>query len=288
MYDDDFYQKNYNYPKKNKDIELDFVKFKKLPYPGQVIRFLFRNFVSSFKYLSGFSLIISNLLIAFGVFYFKWDFEVIIILYWLESIVIAFYGIIKMILVKNVFKPVEKFAKDSSFLKLLLFLGCNPITQENLKKNFIKIKVVVISAHIILFSIAIIFELAFLNIMVLEMFREIPYGLFEMITSLFTTPVILGLLFLFVSHGFSFQNNYIRKKEYEKTSLYTLFYLPFVRVYMVHFGMLFFLFFGFIIYHFDYIFNQSEGLRFLPLVSLIIGKIIMDLSLHVTDRELNK
>ena len=64
------------------------------------------------KYISRASLIISNCIPLFGVFFFGWDLYSLFILYWAETLIIGFFAVIKILIQ----------CKDSKIFSALFFI----------------------------------------------------------------------------------------------------------------------------------------------------------------------
>src|SRR3989338_8518396 len=128
-----------------------------------------------------FSLLAANLIPALGELFFKWDVLSIIFIYWLETAVIGFYTILKIVYVRGPFGAEFDhapfyFTVVSKIASILFFI-----------------------VHFGFF----VFVQGFFVMRLAENFYN---------PSLWT--IFFGLLSLFISHGISFKKNFIGKWEY--------------------------------------------------------------------------
>ncbi len=139
---------------------------------------------------SGISLIVANLVIlisAVSIFNTLWAF---LLIYWMESAMIGFYHVLKMLLVKG-----GSQLRDNKFVMIPAFIFLFGYYMANL----------------LLWVFAILISTA-----------EIPD-----MTQVFS--ILLGVGLLFLSHGISFYTNFLKKKEYEKKTLREIMFTPFRR-----------------------------------------------------------
>jgi len=204
--------------------------------------------------ISDISLLIVNLIPLFGALFLGWSLFSILIIYWLESAVIGFYTLIKMII------TLTNYNKKSD------------LNKDNLSVLINKIKsVVAIPFFIFHYSIFMIVHLIFIFVL---------SGNF--LASSLTLPKIneiIGILLittasLFVSHGISLYTNFIREKEFQKTSTERLMFSAYGRIIVMHLTLLFG---GFLII--------STGLPKSMIVLFVILKMIIDLRAHKKEHE---
>ncbi|MBN2057785.1 MAG: hypothetical protein JW782_03210 [Candidatus Saganbacteria bacterium] len=166
---------------------------------------------------SAYFLLSANAVPLCGVLFMGWGLMDILFLYWAESAVIGFYGILKILLVKN----------EGSFLERTLnsiskVFGC----------VFFTIHFGGFMAGHAIFLWAISTEFFDYQIQPWELFRTIR----------------LALLLMFVSHGYSFLRNYIAKGERFRESGSNFMLEPYSRIIVMHltliFGMLLVFVFG--------------------------------------------
>src|SRR3989344_5925394 len=155
-------------------------------------------------------LILTNLIPLFGVLFYHWSLFSIFILYWLESAIIGFFTILKMLSSKKRVAIQTPLALNDSLLKGLkiAFVGFFMLHFG----GFMAVHLVFI------FAIAIGFS-----------------GLSHLGTMIATIPtILLALLALILSHGVSYYFNFL-KKEREKYSPLQLMFAPYPRIVLMHF-----------------------------------------------------
>ena len=152
--------------------------------------------------LSTISLIAANLVPVGGVLFFGWDLGNIMLLYWVESGVIAFYTAIKIAMV----------AKFAAIAAVPFFIG-----------HFGGF----MTGHFLL-----IYALFLRNTEWQAM------GAAEGMRAIFT-PVWGSIAALFISHGVSFYTNFIGAREYEGATVSGLMTSPYNRVLVMHLTLIF-------------------------------------------------
>ena len=185
------------------------------------------------------ALIIVNTIPIFGVIFFEWSLFALMFFYWLENVVIGFYNILKMNKAKGT-DPIEKGIRIVSFGK---------VSYNNNKSAFIS-------------------------------FFLFHYGLFMLVHGIFifalfgppNIPVfnlLIGVISLFISHGFSYFENFIGKEEYKRVSPANLFGQPYNRLIVMHITIIF----GGAMF-------KIFGLPVLSILLLVILKTIIDVYSH--------
>jgi hypothetical protein len=151
--------------------------------------------------LSVISLIIANCVPLFGIFLFDWNLFDIMFLYWLESAVIGFYSLLKLIQLGKI---------------LALFL------------------VPFFIFHFGMFMMGHLIFIFFLFSSPLE--SRIGLGNFPTLLSLIPLlkTIWVPITILFVSHGVSYVSNFIYKKEYTLHTLKDFMVTPYKRIMLLH------------------------------------------------------
>lgn len=150
------------------------------------------------NYVSASSLIFANLYPIYGVYFLGWGVPKIILLYFIETVLIAFYGILKMhyLHYENINVPIISY-------------------KQRLQKIF---------EFFFFFSFWLGISFVFLNILIFgksDVYTYISYN---------------GIFLMFISHGISFYTNFIKKNEFEKNSMVGLFFeIFFLRLAPMHF-----------------------------------------------------
>jgi len=202
------------------------------------------------------ALIGANLIPFIGIFLFDWDVRYIVLLYWFENLIIAFYNILKMALLKT-----DQSAEHAGKLFLIPFFcihyGGFCAVHGFFLMHFFKIGTG---------------SSPFDNmddwwgpLIFLKLLLSVVAGIWA------SRPpeMIWALLGLAISHGISFAENYILGGEYRKSSLKKLMHQPYQRIIVMHLAILL----GGIL--------VMELNSPLPLLIILIGlKIALDLQLH--------
>ena len=142
--------------------------------------------IKTLTYPSVFILILANSLPLLGILFFSWDVFSILLLYWLETIVIGFFNVLKMLAI----------GKEKAWPLILVFII-----------HYLIFNVVHLMLLIFIFAPRnILSNLWFLNLD--ELFNYLQ-------------TVIVALMPLFISHGFSLFFNFLKKKEYLNNKEYT-------------------------------------------------------------------
>jgi len=150
------------------------------------------------NFVSASSLIFANLYPIYGVYFLGWGVPKIILLYFIETVLIAFYGLLKMYYLhyENVDVPI--ISNKQRFKKLFEFF--------------------------FFFSFWLGVSFVFLNILI--------FGK----SDVYSYISLNGIFLMFISHGISFYINFIKKSEFEKNSMVGLFFkIFFLRLAPIHF-----------------------------------------------------
>ncbi len=203
------------------------------------------------------ALISANLIPFIGIFLFDWDVRYIVLLYWFENLIVAFYNILKMALLKT-----DQSAEHVGKLFLIPFF-CIHYGGFCAVHGFFLMHFFKIGTGSTPFDNMgdwwgpLIFIKLLLSVIARIWASRPP----EMIWA------VLGLA---ISHGISFAENYILGGEYRKSSLKKLMHQPYQRIIVMHLAILL----GGIL--------VMELNSPLPLLIILIGlKIALDLQLHL-------
>jgi len=208
--------------------------------------------------LSLFALTLANLAPLAGVFLFGWDAAVLILLYWTENVVVGLYNIIKIALVR-VNSPAGQFGKLFSIPFFCLHFGGFCAVHGLFLLVFFKMgdggdffPKDPWPAHLVF--------LQMLISVIKTLWQNLPDGM--------GWPII-GL---FISHGISFVQNYLGKKEYASFTISKLMNQPYKRIVLMHITII------------------AGGVPIMlmdspiPLLCiLVVLKVGMDISLHVKE-----
>jgi len=202
------------------------------------------------------ALLVSNAVPLFGVLYLKWDVFYIVLLYWAENLVIGFYNILKIALVR-VGHPIEHLGKLFMIPFFIIHYGGFAAGHG--------------------FFILAIFSKDKQVDSILDgetwpcflVFVQMLINVINHIIQIIPSEVKLAVLSLFASHGVSFVYNYLIKGEYTKASLKELMHKPYSRVFIMHITVLVGAFVMMAL-------KSPAGV----LVVLVILKTIIDVKLH--------
>lgn len=183
------------------------------------------------------SLVIVNLFPLLGALLFGWSLSDTIALYWFENVIVGFYNVLKM-------RRATGVPLDATNLKL----NGKPYT-ASMKGSLVG-------------------------------FFILHYGLFTTVHGIFVfvmfgtpqqSPISLLVAFcaLVLSHGISYQTNFVQKREFEKVSAPDLVFIPYKRIIILHIVIILG---GFMVVVF--------GGALIAVVLLIILKTVVDLFSH--------
>jgi hypothetical protein len=181
------------------------------------------------------SLILANLFPLFGVLYFKWQISDIIFFYWFENIIIGVMNVLKM-----------------------------AIAGGDIKSSW-WVQMVKKSGQILFFTFHYGMFTGVHGVFVMTLF-----GLPKM--SLLALIATAGVMVL--SHGESFLQNYIGRKEYLKSTIDSLFMQPYGRIVVVHLTILLGAFFSLGL-------HSNWG----ALIVMVILKTSVDIWSHLRERK---
>ena len=167
------------------------------------------------------ALTVANLVPLFGVVFLGWDAAAIVLLYWIENLIVGFYNILRMILVK-----VESVSKQFQKLFMIPFFcvhfGGFCAVHGFFLLTFFKIgsPEEAMSPSAPWMGPLIFIQL--LYTVVMQLWHSRPSGL--------EWPV-LGL---FVSHGISFIRNFINGQQYRSFNINEIMMRPYKRIALMH------------------------------------------------------
>ncbi len=212
-------------------------------------------------------LVAANALPLYGVCFLGWDVFYIVLLYWSENLAVGFYNILKIATAK-VNHPIEHLGKlflipfftvhYGGFMAVHGFFvlafakaseGSSPEVSSIGKESW---------------PCFFVFLQLLINV-VRHMFSIIP------------TQMKLAILALFISHGVSFVYNYLLKGEYATAKPGELMGKPYARVVVLHIAILAGGFLTMVI-------GSPAALLFV----LVIGKIILDIKMHLREHKKTK
>jgi hypothetical protein len=145
--------------------------------------------------------VLSNLVPLVGVWFFGWDRWSIVFLYWMESAVVGFYAILKMLLAKGLpKKPTSGLGAQKWFIIVFFMIHFGGFMLVHLA--------LLTGAHFFITSIT---------------------GLKQSTSGMWNT-MLMGGASMMLSHGYSFITNYWRGREYERVTPGEVMISPYPRI----------------------------------------------------------
>lgn len=189
-------------------------------------------------------LVAANAIPLLGALFLDWDVFKILLLFWFENVIIGLFGIARLIVAGKSGNAAAGLAKPLFFLvhyggfmfgHLMIIIGLfSPTAEENGQ-------------------------------------LESPGQLFELVMS---DWLWVSVLALFISHAWSFAENFLGRDEYEQLTPNDAMALPYRRMMITHIALLLG---GFLL--------EQTGQPLFGLVLLILMKIALDLTFHKREHE---
>jgi hypothetical protein len=226
------------------------------------------------------ALVAANIIPLFGVLFLGWSTFAIVVIYWSENVIIGAINVLKMIVC----------APNSEAIKLSLatkdqLKGNSKLVQEMLAKQVAKMPGAHHASKIFFIPFFIVHYGMFCFVHGMFIFELLADGVpfdaggpfsftLHVLSRLWQDQLIWAVLALAVSHLFSFFSNFLYRGEYHRVTVLQLMFQPYGRIVILHVAILFG---AFLI--------MAFGSPVWMLVILIIGKTIMDIGLHLLQRE---
>ncbi|MEW6617340.1 MAG: DUF6498-containing protein [Patescibacteria group bacterium] len=229
-----------------------------------------------FKYKSLISLILANLIPLFGVLFWGWDIFSMLVLYWIESLIIGIWNIPKMTKASG---GLSKYIPSISDVRIRISYRISSILSRFFLIPFF-------TFHYGVFMLAHLgFLLGFREIALRNILPTIiSSGSSVSYTVSYSGPISafsdihgfwIAALSLFISHGFSYVQNFIGNKECEQISPFVQMFQPYKRIVVMHITLLI----GAVI--FFLLGNNSVGF----LIVFWALKMFLDIRAHLRERE---
>lgn len=184
------------------------------------------------KYITEISLISSNLLLLIGIIYWQWEIFDVLIIYWLESFTIVIFNALK----------IHK---------------CNRIRKEKTAPGYF--------AYFYIYLMAALVWLIFICVF----FGPWNFIISDQPGGSFNVNIIFMIVFLILSHGISYKNNFIDKKEFKILSIEELFYAPIYRFVVIQ-----------VVVFFAGYYFMKTGSMMLSAIIIVLLKTFLDLFAH--------
>ncbi len=200
---------------------------------------------------SAYSLIIANIIPLLGVVLLNWSIFVLLFVYWLENVVIGIYNILKLLRCQVDWKKVD--------LKITpAFLGIARVL----------VKFFIILFFIFHFGVFTLVHGIFLFVL----FSVPDLAHVGLVQDVFLNDAILMFIVLMISHGVSYYQNFLGKKEYKSLNIIEIYKAPYSRIFVMHFVILLGAFLSVLF-----------GTPLLLLILLVILKTVVDLTGHLRE-----
>lgn len=199
-------------------------------------------------------IILVNIYPIAGVILFQWDYFYIVLLYIIETVIIGLYNVAKMIK-----------AQGSGHKQTGAAASLNNLGNSTSNSNPGCIKLFLIPFFLVHYNLFVIVQAVFVIVISVEVDNR------DVMLSQFTSlAFLLSILILFLSHGYSFYKNYIKKGEYLQVTAPDLMLQPYKRIVIQQVTVIFGTFL---------ILATNASVFFLVL--LIILKTIFDIRAHL-------
>jgi hypothetical protein len=228
---------------------------------------------------SAWALVAANCLPLLGVLFLGWDAFAIVLLYWSENVIIGAINVLKMItcdpdpdlLVLGNVDPNDKL--NSERMQRSRGDSVKMLRLANHGSKFFFVPFFIF--HYGLFCL--VHGVFIFTIFGRESGGFGPFGGFDNFLDVFSRDHLWWCVAaLAASHLWSFAVNYIGHGEYRRTAVPILMFRPYARIVVLHIAILLG---GFVAF--------ALGSNFFVLALLIAGKTLLDLSLHLMEREKN-
>ena len=194
-----------------------------------------------------------------GIFFFGWDVFSILILYWMESAVVGFYGVLKLQKASAPSTPEE--INELRGYRINWHSAASALHEKKLPGFFVRHYGGFMAAHA-LFLVIFIFALT-----------SSKYYAPAQFTPLAVISILGSVAALFASHGISYAVNFIGKQEFLSVSPAGQLMQPYRRIMIMHLTVVFGAWLAFP-------FGSATGF----LIVLILSKIALDVFYHLKER----
>jgi hypothetical protein len=212
----------------------------------------FQEVATFYERRSALVLVAANLVPLGGVLFFGWSTFEVVFLFWVENIIIGFYNVLKMLTSGLLAGPAV--AVGAIFLTAFFIFHYGMFC----------------SGHG--FFVIVLLGRGEISLQSDTMFL----GAYSVAWRLARTSLGYAMLSLLLSHGFSFYENFLKGREYERVSVQQLMAAPYSRIVVLHLAIIFG---GMLVLAF----KSPVGI----LLVLIVMKIVLDLKFHLSERKRN-
>ena len=206
------------------------------------------------------ALVAANLVPLIGVLFFGWDVWGILIIYWLENGVVGFFNVLKM---RRAAGPETGATTRAGGRTRRVSMTINGRPASGSEKSFL---IPFFIMHYGMFWVVHgIFVLLLPTFAVMGAEGQSDFG-----TNLDPLAIVFAVVVLFISHGVSYELNYVGRGEYLRTTAGAEMFAPYGRLVVLHITIIF-----------GAILIGTTGAPASAVVVLVLLKIALDLGLHL-------
>jgi hypothetical protein len=230
--------------------------------------------------LSAVALVLANLVPLAGVLYWEWSVSSVVILYWFENVVIGVINVLRMAMASPKSLDLLALAKERA--------GDDEAKLAAIEQALGRMNMPAIRHGLKLFLIPffIVHYFGFCaghGVFVFSMFGDgndffgesqglNPFGVIGRAVAIFSTPLAVAASALALSHAFSFVQNYLIGREYERMNVRRLMVMPYGRIIALHMTIIF-----------GGIATMALGEPLWVVVILVTVKTVVDLKMHLSE-----
>ena len=148
-----------------------------------------------------------------GVLFLNWDYLIVIMAYIAETFVIGAINVFKILKAKGKIKNIANTSNSTNI-------------QGNTQRN----RIILASFFVFHFNLFVLFQTVFVIVLDNETFK---------ISRFVNYDFILGIILFAFSHALAYRKNYIKKKEYLRARPDILMFLPYKRIFIQQFTIIF-------------------------------------------------
>jgi hypothetical protein len=157
------------------------------------------------------ALVISNMAILVMAVFYQWSYYAPLLLFWCETIIIGLYNVVKMFVVAITGDPFGRWAEFGNAFSAIVF------TTIIILFFIVKFGGIVVGAGIFALMVPALLEPDGGAAAAIDALRDSG------------DTIVYGVAVLAISHGISLVRNFIMRREYRKTNLLGLLFLPYLR-----------------------------------------------------------
>lgn len=181
--------------------------------------------------ISVWALVIANFIPVIGGLLFNWDIRIVLIVYWAENIVVGFYNVLKMAMARSGPNAVKFFMIPFFMVHFGGFCAGHGFF------IFAFMSIEAVGGNMMGSGMEDVMKAAF-DWPFFLVFIGLLVEVIKYMWATFGWSVVLPILGLFVSHGISFWQNFIGKKEYLENNVALQMFMPYGRIVLMHIAII--------------------------------------------------